>query len=137
MSGLVDDEVSKIEVEAERKEADGAPNPSRGPLDAPWPPLHDRRLGCLGCFAYTLSPGGRTAAGRMFAPAIGVDEDIVNVNSAGCLAAYLLETGRPGAVDVHQGDALGRTSAVFAEATRNPNGIAASIGRFARILDDE
>jgi trans-2,3-dihydro-3-hydroxyanthranilate isomerase len=87
-----------------------------------------RRWGYLGCFAYVLAPTGKTAVARMFAPAIGVDEDIVNANSAGCLAAHLLDTGRAGSVEVRQGDALGRPSSVFAAATRTGDGIAATIG---------
>jgi trans-2,3-dihydro-3-hydroxyanthranilate isomerase len=42
-----------------------------------------RRLGYLGCFVYTLSPTGDAATARMFAPAVGVGEDVVNANSAG------------------------------------------------------
>ncbi|TCB93378.1 PhzF family phenazine biosynthesis protein [Micromonospora zingiberis] len=92
-----------------------------------------RRNGYLGCFVYALSPTGRTATGRMFAPAIGVDEDIVNANSAGCLAAHLLETGRPGRLEVHQGDAVGRPSTVFAAASRSANGLTAKIGGFVNV----
>jgi trans-2,3-dihydro-3-hydroxyanthranilate isomerase len=87
-----------------------------------------RRLGYLGCFAYTRESSGRTAAARMFAPAIGVDEDIVNANSAGCLAAHLLDTGRDAAIEVHQGDTLGRPSTVLATAARTPDGITTRIG---------
>jgi trans-2,3-dihydro-3-hydroxyanthranilate isomerase len=90
--------------------------------------LECRRLGYLGCFAYALSPRTNTALARMFAPAIGVDEDIVNANSAGCLAAHLLHTGRNSSIEVHQGDTLGRPSTVFATATHTTDGIAARIG---------
>jgi predicted PhzF superfamily epimerase YddE/YHI9 len=73
----------------------------------------------------------------MFAPAIGVAEDIANANSTGCLAAHLLVTGRPAAsevgVEVDQGDALGRPSTVYATATRTPLGIATSVGGSARV----
>ncbi|GIE29333.1 putative isomerase [Actinoplanes italicus] len=107
-----------------------------------------RRAGCLGCFAYTLEPPGEpavemqgepavgppgepprlTVAARMFAPVIGVDEDIVNANSAGCLAAHLLDTGRGTWIEVHQGDTLGRPSTVRATAARTPDGITTRIG---------
>jgi trans-2,3-dihydro-3-hydroxyanthranilate isomerase len=90
-----------------------------------------RRLGYLGCFTYALSPAARTAAARMFAPAIGVDEDIANANSAGCLAAHLLDTSRNGDIEVHQGDTLGRPSSVFATATQTRGGIVARIGGVA------
>ncbi|SNY24181.1 PhzF family phenazine biosynthesis protein [Paractinoplanes atraurantiacus] len=89
------------------------------------------RLGYLGCFAYTLSPAGGTAAARMFAPAIGVDEDIVNANSAGCLAAHLLDVSGRGDIEVHQGDALRRPSSVLAGATRAASGIVTRIGGVA------
>ncbi|MFG3554819.1 PhzF family phenazine biosynthesis protein [Micromonospora sp. NPDC047557] len=87
-----------------------------------------RRLGYLGCFAYVLAPAVGPATARMFAPAIGVDEDIVNANSVGCLAAHLLDTSRASDIEVHQGDALGRPSAVFATATQTRDGIVARIG---------
>jgi trans-2,3-dihydro-3-hydroxyanthranilate isomerase len=40
-----------------------------------------RRYGLLGCFVYVPPVGDRTGAARMFAPAIGVDEDVANANS--------------------------------------------------------
>ncbi|MEH0985464.1 PhzF family phenazine biosynthesis protein [Micromonospora sp. CPCC 205556] len=97
-------------------------------------PNHDRlaadcrRLGYLGCFVYALTPTGTKATARMFAPAIGVDEDIVNANSTGCLAAHLLDTGHAGRIEVHQGDALGRPSSVCATAVRDRDGIRTRIG---------
>jgi trans-2,3-dihydro-3-hydroxyanthranilate isomerase len=41
---------------------------------------------------------------------IGVDEDVANANSTGCLAAHLLDaTGaQTVAIEVEQGDSLGR-----------------------------
>ncbi|MFG1651775.1 PhzF family phenazine biosynthesis protein [Micromonospora sp. NPDC049275] len=90
-----------------------------------------RRLGYLGCFTYALSPTAGPATARMFAPAIGVDEDTVNANSAGCLAAHLLDTSRTGQIEVHQGDALGRPSSVFATATHTEDGIVTRIGGLA------
>ncbi|WP_433126325.1 PhzF family phenazine biosynthesis protein [Micromonospora sp. CA-240977] len=93
-----------------------------------------RRLGYLGCFAYALPPTAGPATARMFAPAIGVDEDIVNANSVGCLAAHLLDTAGTSDLDVHQGDALGRPSSVLATATRTRDGIAARIGGLVRHL---
>ncbi|MBO3738709.1 PhzF family phenazine biosynthesis protein [Actinoplanes flavus] len=72
-----------------------------------------RDQGLLGCLVWAPEPGP-SATARLFAPAIGVDEDIANVNSSGCLAAHLWATGRGGAVLVRQGDALGRPSTVLA-----------------------
>ncbi|MGW3909979.1 PhzF family phenazine biosynthesis protein [Streptomyces sp. NPDC005070] len=71
-------------------------------------------LDLLGCFVH--SPGwdrGRVAA-RMFAPSIGVPEDIANVNSSACLAAHLLARHGTPRIDVDTGDALGCPSSVTA-----------------------
>ncbi len=78
-----------------------------------------RATGSIGAFAFCLE-GDDTACGRMFAPAIGVDEDAVNGNSAGCLAAYLLEKRGPTQsrheVAVEQGLAVGSRGRVEATA---------------------
>ena len=87
-----------------------------------------RRFGYLGCFIYALSPTAGTGTARMFAPAIGVDEDIANANSVGCLAAHLLDTSGNGEIEIHQGDTLRRPSSVFAKATHTRSGIVARIG---------
>ncbi len=93
-----------------------------------------RRYGQLGCFVYVPPSAAGPAAARMFAPAIGVPEDVANANSSGCLAAHLLITGRDPAVAVDQGDALGRPSTVHATAARRGSGIATRVGGTARIL---
>jgi PhzF family phenazine biosynthesis protein len=92
-----------------------------------------RRQDQLGCFVYVPPAPGVRAHARMFAPAIGVPEDIANANSTGCLAAHLLVTGRSADVEVDQGDALGRPSTVHASATRTAHGIATSVGGTARV----
>ncbi|MFG1886144.1 PhzF family phenazine biosynthesis protein [Micromonospora sp. NPDC049102] len=92
-----------------------------------------RRLGYLGCFVYTLSPAGDAAAARMFAPAIGVGEDVVNANSTGCLAAHLVATNRPSSIEVVQGHNAGRPSSVFATAAATTDGISARVGGMATI----
>jgi trans-2,3-dihydro-3-hydroxyanthranilate isomerase len=122
-------------------------------------PDHDRlaaesrRYRQLGCFVYVPpsptevavageSAAGGTAAGesaavaaaRMFAPAIGVPEDVANANSCGCLAAHLLVTGRVPTVAVDQGDALGRPSRVHATAVRAGGAVATRVGGTARLL---
>jgi predicted PhzF superfamily epimerase YddE/YHI9 len=67
-------------------------------------------LGLLGCYAY--SAGERFTA-RMFAPSIGVPEDIANANSTACLAAHL------GAdITVDMGDSLGQPATIVARAGR-------------------
>ncbi|MGV9214218.1 PhzF family phenazine biosynthesis protein [Micromonospora sp. RB23] len=92
-----------------------------------------RRLGYLGCFVYTLFPTGDAATARMFAPAIGVGEDVVNANSTGCLAAHLFGTGRPGSIEVEQGHTAGRPSSVFATARATTEGISVRVGGMAVI----
>ncbi len=91
-----------------------------------------RRYGQLGCFVYVPPSGAEPAAARMFAPAIGVPEDVANANSSGCLAAHLLLTGRNPTVAVDQGDALERPSTVHATAVRTAQGIATRVGGTAR-----
>ena len=76
------------------------------------------RLGLLGCYAYSLpTPSGRVAA-RMFAPSIGVREDIANVNSTACLAAHLADQGIS-EIAVDMGDSLGSPSTITATAQRD------------------
>lgn len=55
-----------------------------------------RAIGKTGFFAFTLDTPGDDPAltwGRMFAPAIGIDEDPVTGNANGPLGAYLVEHG--------------------------------------------
>jgi PhzF family phenazine biosynthesis protein len=94
-----------------------------------------RRRGYLGCFAYTTSPVSGRAMARMFAPAIGVGEDVVNANSSGCLAAHLHVTMGRNRVEVEQGHSAGRPSLVFATATATPEGISTRVGGTAVIRD--
>jgi PhzF family phenazine biosynthesis protein len=106
--------------------------------DQPQLAAASRRFGQLGCFVYVPPSDARLdarpAAARMFAPAIGVPEDVANANSSGCLAAHLLVNGRNSTVTVDQGDALGRPSTVWATAFRTPLGIATRVGGTARVL---
>ncbi|EMF02480.1 PhzF family phenazine biosynthesis protein [Streptomyces mobaraensis NBRC 13819 = DSM 40847] len=96
-----------------------------------------RRYGLLGCFVYVPPVDDRPGAARMFAPAIGVDEDVANANSTGCLAAHLLDTtgARTVAIEVEQGDALGRPASVLASARRGPTGITTRVGGLAVVRD--
>ncbi|MFI0925113.1 PhzF family phenazine biosynthesis protein [Streptomyces sp. NPDC021012] len=71
------------------------------------------RLGLLGCYVYSApSRSGRVAA-RMFAPSIGVPEDIANANSTACLAAHLADRGI-GRIAVDMGDSLGSPATIRA-----------------------
>lgn len=88
------------------------------------------RLGLLGCYAYCGATAQGRVAARMFAPSIGVPEDIANANSTACLAAAL---ARGGAVDisVDMGDSLGEPATVTAAARRAGGPV--SVGGAARI----
>ena len=89
--------------------------------------VHTRRIGHLGCYVY-VAPDAGPAAARMFAPAIGVPEDLANANSAGCLAAHLYLGGGTPTVEVEQGESI-----VFASAHSGPSGVEARIGGIAII----
>ena len=75
-------------------------------------------LGLLGCYAYSSGPDRYVA--RMFAPSIGVPEDIANANSTACLAAYLTAD-----IAVDMGDSLGQPATVTAPAAGRVGGLAA------------
>lgn len=93
-----------------------------------------RRFGQLGCLVYVPPSGSRRTMARMFAPAIGVPEDIANANSSGCLAAVLLMDGHDPSVAVDQGDALGSPSTVYATAgATRPGVITARVGGTGRV----
>ncbi|MBW8482108.1 PhzF family phenazine biosynthesis protein [Actinomadura parmotrematis] len=81
------------------------------------------RAGLLGCYVHTVPEDGRAAA-RMFAPSIGVPEDIANANSTACLAAVL---GAPVTVDM--GDSLGEPATITARTGPLRVGGTARVGR--------
>lgn len=69
------------------------------------------RAGLLGCYVYSAPDAGGRVAARMFAPSIGVPEDIANANSTACLAVHLGT-----AVRADMGDALGTPATITASA---------------------
>jgi trans-2,3-dihydro-3-hydroxyanthranilate isomerase len=90
----------------------------------------DRR-GLLGCYVYSTPTDGRAAA-RMFAPSIGVPEDIANANSTAGLAAHVADRGLS-TLDVDMGDSLGAPSTIVATARPDPNGLLVRVGGTAMI----
>ncbi|GAB3726633.1 hypothetical protein GCM10027598_45710 [Amycolatopsis oliviviridis] len=88
--------------------------PERAALAALRPDMDRLRDACdhfgfLGVYGYSRpSPEGALAA-RMFAPSIGVPEDIANANSTACLAAYL-----GAAISVDMGASLGSPATITA-----------------------
>ncbi|MEU8789267.1 PhzF family phenazine biosynthesis protein [Streptomyces sp. NPDC048643] len=103
-------------------------------LDPDFERLRDAcdRLGLLGCYAYSVpSATGRLAA-RMFAPSIGVAEDVANANSTACLAAHL--AGRRDIdIAVDMGDSLGSPSTITATARHDASGPLIRLGGAATI----
>jgi trans-2,3-dihydro-3-hydroxyanthranilate isomerase len=90
------------------------------------------RLGLLGCCVYSVrSPTGRLSA-RMFAPSIGVLEDVANANSTACLAAMLARDAAS-EVTVDMGDSLGRPATITACAQPDGAGARVRVGGMARI----
>ncbi|MEM9348673.1 MAG: PhzF family isomerase [Pseudomonadota bacterium] len=77
-------------------------------------------IGCNGFFTFVLE-GTRAKPvtyGRMFAPAIGINEDSVTGNANGPAGAYLVEHGLidcPGSISYcgHQGIAMGKPGTVY------------------------
>ncbi|WP_406840519.1 PhzF family phenazine biosynthesis protein [Streptomyces sp. AHU1] len=103
-------------------------SPAPGPLAAACD-----RLGLLGCFAHSPGPATARVAARMFAPSIGVPEDIVNVNSSACLAAHLLARHGTPRIDVDMGDTLGCPSTLTAGAHRGSAGTPVDVTGVARL----
>jgi len=100
------------------------PVPTRADLAALTPDMDrlrqaSRRLGLLGCYLYTVPTADGRARARMFAPAIGVPEDIANANSTACLAAHLAHDGFT-TLTVDMGDPLGSPSSITAIAEAGP-----------------
>ncbi|MFF9625171.1 PhzF family phenazine biosynthesis protein [Streptomyces griseosporeus] len=90
------------------------------------------RHGLLGCYVHSRpGPDGRVAA-RMFAPSIGVPEDIANANSTACLAAHLAGLGIPD-LTADMGDALGTPATVTAAVRDTPDGPRLRVGGTARL----
>ncbi|MEX2986066.1 PhzF family phenazine biosynthesis protein [Streptomyces sp. C36] len=119
--GLAPDEVGpNIRIAGVGRERLLVPVPTRAALAALRPDL-DRlraacdRLGLLGAYVHSEpSPEGALAA-RMFAPSIGVPEDLANANSTACLAAHLAGGGVH-RIAVDMGDSLGSPATVTATA---------------------
>jgi trans-2,3-dihydro-3-hydroxyanthranilate isomerase len=101
------------------------PVPDQAELDALNPDL-DRvreacdRLGWLGCYVHTVPDADGRAAARMFAPSIGVPEDIANANSTACLAASLSHQGLS-TLSVDMGDSLATPSTIVATTRPGPD----------------
>lgn len=74
----------------------------------------------------------------MFAPAIGVNEDIINGNSSGCLGTWMLHCigGNRLELRVTQGQLFDRLSEVRVLVTKEGNRYSTVIGGTARITGE-
>ncbi|MDT8717498.1 PhzF family isomerase [Clostridium sp. 19966] len=80
------------------------------------------RIKCNGYYVFTIDPGNEILVhGRMFAPAIGINEDPVTGNANGPLGAYLVHHKLVKSSDslfkfmAKQGEAIGRAGAIEVE----------------------
>jgi trans-2,3-dihydro-3-hydroxyanthranilate isomerase len=90
------------------------------------------RLGLLGCYVHTAPTASGRVAARMFAPSIGVPEDIANANSTACLAARVAATGLTD-LEVDTGDAVGSPATIVTAAHRDGPRWAVAVGGVARL----
>lgn len=92
-----------------------------------------RQIGCNGFYVFTLdAQPGSFAHGRMFAPAVGINEDPVTGNASGPLGAYAVRyelahhNGVTFRFQVKQGEAIGREGTAIVE-------VAISAGKPVRV----
>lgn len=90
------------------------------------------RLGFLGCYVYSLPTHTGRVAARMFAPSIGVAEDIANANSTACLAAHLTSQDLT-SITVDMGDSLGSPSTITATTQPGQPGSLVHLGGAAKV----
>jgi trans-2,3-dihydro-3-hydroxyanthranilate isomerase len=102
-------------------------------------PDHDQlrdvcdRLGLLGCYVHSVpTPEGRLSA-RMFAPSIGVPEDIANANSTACLVASLAQRNIA-RINVDMGDSLGSPATITATTRPSRWGAQIRVGGAAKVI---
>ena len=94
----------------------------------------------MGCFVYSIDKTGNeiVATARMFAPNIGVNEDVINGNSSGCLGAYLLSlSGRDTlSLSINQGQKFNRDGLVKVKAKKIEDHIETFIGGTVKIASE-
>lgn len=92
------------------------------------------RVGLLGCYVHSLPTADGRLAARMFAPSIGVPEDIANANSTACLAARLAQRAVQ-QISVDMGDSVNRPATITATARETGSGLQIRVGGAARITE--
>ncbi|MFI5152375.1 MAG: PhzF family phenazine biosynthesis protein [Chitinophagales bacterium] len=93
----------------------------------------------MGCFVYAKENSSMSLfSARMFCPAIGIDEDIINGNSSGCLGEYLLKLSgdRENEILVKQGKGFNRPGVVIVRSKKINDHYESSIGGEA-VLEGE
>ncbi|MER7591456.1 PhzF family phenazine biosynthesis protein [Micromonospora sp. NPDC127501] len=91
------------------------------------------RLGLLGCYVYSVPTRVGGVVARMFAPSIGVAEDVANVNSTACLAARMAGNGFT-ELTADMGDVLGEPATIVTAARPGPAGVRVLVGADAMIV---
>ncbi|WP_030779013.1 PhzF family phenazine biosynthesis protein [Streptomyces sp. NRRL S-920] len=136
--GLAPDDVGPdVRIAGVGRERVLVPVPSGAALAALRPDLDRLRAACdrfglLGAYVHSApSPEGALAA-RMFAPSIGVPEDIANANSTACLAAHLADRGVH-RIAVDMGDTLGSPATITATAGAD---LRVELGGSARLVTE-
>ena len=137
-----DDEVlgGGVRVASVGRERLLVPVPTRSALEALSPDFDRLRAACdefgfLGCYVYSAPTATGRIAARMFAPSIGVPEDIANANSTACLAAHLAGQGVT-EIAVDMGDWLGSPATITAAAVPGTPGRLIHLGGAARLGPD-
>jgi len=102
-----------------------------------------KEINCTGYFVFTLesNEAGILAKGRMFAPAIGINEDPVTGNANGPLGVYLVHhklvehDGKKLSFNAKQGEAIGRPGIVNVEVyIENDKPVEVRIGGNAKVV---
>lgn len=91
------------------------------------------RLGLLGCYVHSIPTTEGQLSARMFAPSIGVPEDVANVNSTACLAARLLQRNM-NRINVDMGDSLNSPATITATTRQTQLAAQIRVGGAARII---
>jgi trans-2,3-dihydro-3-hydroxyanthranilate isomerase len=91
------------------------------------------RLGLLGCYVHSVPTSEGRLSARMFAPSIGVPEDIANANSTACLAARLAHRDMTH-ISVDMGDSVGSPATITATAQQTRLGAQIRVGGAAKVI---
>lgn len=137
--GLTPDEAARgVRIAGVGRERMLVPVSTRDVLAALRPDLDRLRAACdrfglIGAYVHSKPSPQGTLAARMFAPSIGIAEDIANANSTAALAAHLAGGGVH-RIAVDMGDALASPATVTATAGKD---LRVELGGTARVLTEQ